>query len=51
MRQFDRTWLAVADLAGTPEIGVSTDPGLAVLLALWSLGEDVARHLADGIAG
>lgn len=45
-----RGWLAVAELAGTPDIGVARDQGLAVLLALWSLGPDVAQRLASEIA-
>lgn len=28
-------WLAVADLASTPEVAVAARPDLAVLLALW----------------
>ncbi len=44
--QFGGTRLATADLAGTSDVGVSTDRGLAVLLALWSLGSDVARRMA-----
>lgn len=51
LRQFGRTWLAAADLAGTPDVGVSTDRGLAVLFALWSLGPDVARRMASGVPG
>lgn len=38
LRQFGGTWLAAADLAGTPDVGVATDRGLAVSFALWSLG-------------
>lgn len=44
----DGKWLAVADLAGTPDFGVSRDADLAVLFALWSLGSDVARRMAAG---
>ncbi len=47
LRQFDGRWLATADLAGTPDVGVSTERDLAVLLALWSLGADVARRMAS----
>jgi hypothetical protein len=39
-------WLAVADLASTPEVAVASRPGLAVLLALWPLGPALARRLA-----
>jgi len=38
LREFDGSWLAVADLASTPEVGVATRPDLAVFLALWPLG-------------
>ena len=51
LRQFDGTWLVTADLAGTPDVGVSTDRDLAVLFALWSLGPDVARRLAGKLRG
>jgi hypothetical protein len=49
--QFGGTWLAAADLAGTPDIGVSTDRDLAVLFALWSLGPDVAQRMASRVPG
>lgn len=39
-------WLAVADLASTPEVAVATRPDLAVFLALWPLGPALARRLA-----
>ena len=39
-------WLATADLAGTPEMGVSAYRDVAVLFALWPLGPDVARRMA-----
>ncbi|HLX33731.1 MAG TPA: hypothetical protein VKR30_00645 [Candidatus Limnocylindrales bacterium] len=45
LRQFGDTWLATADLAGTPDVGASRDRDLAVLFALWSLGSDVARRM------
>ena len=48
--QFGGTWLAAADLAGTPDVGVSTDRDLAVLFALWSLGPDVARRMASQVS-
>ena len=40
------SWLAVADLASTPEPAVASRPDLAVLLALWPLGPAMARRLA-----
>lgn len=46
----DGKWLAVADLAGTPDVGVSRDVDLAVLFALWSLGSDVARRMASRVS-
>jgi hypothetical protein len=46
MESFGPRWLAVADLASTPEIGVGWRPDLAVLMALWPLGASVARQLA-----
>lgn len=45
LRQFEDTWLAVADLASTPEVAVARRPDLAVLLALWPLGSALARRL------
>ena len=35
MRQSDR-WLAVADLAGEPEVGLGPTRQVAILFALWS---------------
>ncbi len=43
--RLNRRWLAVADLAGTPDDGMSTDPNLAVLFSLWSLGPDLAGRM------
>jgi hypothetical protein len=40
-------WLAVADLASTPEVAVASRPDLAVLLALWPLGPALARRMAS----
>lgn len=48
--QFDGTWLAAANLAGTPDVGVSTDRELALLFALWALGPDVARRMASHVS-
>jgi hypothetical protein len=39
-------WIAVADLASTPELAVAGRPDLALLLALWPLGHEMARRLA-----
>jgi hypothetical protein len=38
-------WLAVADLASTPEVAVASRPDLAVFLALWPLGPALARRM------
>ena len=46
LRRFGDSWLAVADLASTPEVGVAPRPDLAVFLALWPLGPAMARRLA-----
>ena len=46
LRSFGDAWLAVADLASTPEPAVAARPDLAVLLALWPLGPALARRLA-----
>jgi len=43
--ELDGRWLAVADLAGSPEIAVSTEQDLALLFALWPLGPAVATRL------
>lgn len=40
------TWMAVADIASTPEVAVASRPDLAVLLALWPLGPALARRMA-----
>lgn len=45
-RRFGDSWLAVADLASTPEPAVAARPDLAVFLALWPLGPALARRLA-----
>ena len=46
LRQFEGSWLAVADLASTPEPAVASRPDLVLLLALWPLGSALARRLA-----
>jgi hypothetical protein len=38
--------MAVADLAGTPEVGLHQRPDVALLLALWPLGPEAAQRLA-----
>jgi len=43
----DGRWMAVADLASTPEIAFASRPDLAVLLALWPLGPALARRMAS----
>ena len=50
LRRFEHAWLAVADLASTPEVAVASRPDLAILLALWPLGPALARSLASGVA-
>jgi len=44
--QSENRWLAVADLASTPEVAVASRPDLAVFLALWPLGPALARRIA-----
>lgn len=39
-------WLAVADLASTPEIAVASRPDLALFLVLWPLGPALAQRMA-----
>jgi len=46
LRQFGEIWMAAAHLAGTPDIGVSRHRDLAIFLALWALGPDVAQRMA-----
>jgi hypothetical protein len=47
LRSFGDAWLAVADLASTPEVAVAPRPDLAVLLALWPLGPALAGRMAE----
>lgn len=49
--KFGRAWMAVADLAGTPEVGVSTDRDVAILYALWPLGATVAQRMVTKVRG
>jgi hypothetical protein len=53
LRRFPDAWVAVADLASTPELAVARRADLAVLLALWPLGPTLARRLAasSGLPG
>lgn len=46
LRCFRGRWLAVADLAGTADVGVAIDRDVAILFALWSLGAEVASRMA-----
>lgn len=50
LRCIGATWLAVADLASTPEVAVADRPDLAVFLALWPLGPALAGRLAEQAA-
>jgi hypothetical protein len=45
LRRVGDSWLAVADLASTPEVVVASRPDLAIFLALWPLGPALARRL------
>ena len=45
LRRVGSGWLAVADLASSPEPAVASRADLAVLLALWPLGSALARRL------
>jgi hypothetical protein len=45
LRRFGNSWLAVADLASTPEPAVASRPDLALLLPLWPLGPAMASRL------
>jgi len=46
LRDFDGRWLAVADLADTPDVGVGETAEQALRGALASLGEGLAKELA-----
>jgi hypothetical protein len=51
VRRFGDAWVAVADLAGTPEIVAARRLDLALVLALWPLGSGIAAELAlDALA-
>lgn len=45
LRQVGGVWLAVADLASTPEPATAARPDLALFLALWPLGPALARRM------
>jgi hypothetical protein len=45
LRRIGGAWLAVADLASTPEVATAPRPDLTVLLALWPLGPAMTRRL------
>ena len=45
LRQLDGRWLAVADFGGEPEVGIGTNPRLALAAALATLGERTAAIL------
>lgn len=47
LREFEGRWLAVADLAGQPDVGTSEDPQEALRDALASLGTRLADELAE----
>lgn len=46
LRSVHGSWLAVSDLASSPEVAASTRPDLAILFSLWPLGETVAGRMA-----
>lgn len=46
-RDFHGRWLAVADLAGTPEMGMGDVPEEALPGALAPFGRDLAERLGD----
>ncbi len=45
VRQFGGCWLAVSDLASTPEPSAAGRLDVAILLSLWPLGIPVAQRL------
>jgi hypothetical protein len=49
LREFDGKWLAVADLADEPEIGLGEDRHEAVLAALRPIGDRYAADMAAGL--
>jgi hypothetical protein len=51
LRDFDGRWLAVADLADTPDIGTGDTAEAALLGALASLGGTWSEDLTAGVFG
>ena len=47
LREFDGRWLAVADFADEPDVGVGHDPRVALREALMALGPRMASELAE----
>lgn len=47
LREWGGRWLAVADLAGEPDVGTGLDPREAIRAALASLGEPHATEMAE----
>lgn len=45
LRSFDDRWLAVADIAGQPEVGIGSSARRALVAALSGLGERLATAL------
>jgi hypothetical protein len=45
LRQFDRRWLAVADIAGEPEVGLGNTAHQALTAALSSFGTPAVKAL------
>lgn len=49
LREFGGRWLAVADLAGEPDIGLGTSAEEAVRGALVALGEPFASQMSESL--
>jgi hypothetical protein len=45
LREYAGRWIVVADLAGSREIAAAFDPQLALLYALWPLGDSMAVRM------
>mgnify|MGYP007022268716 CR=1 FL=1 len=45
LRQLDGRWLAVAEFAGEPEVGIGATPRVALAASLATLGERAAAAL------
>lgn len=50
LRQWEKGWIAEADLAGEREVGVGREPEAAVRRALAPLGERHAAEMAASVA-